>query len=162
MNQIGSTVIDIQNDKGEEQKTEIQLEAESFSVYGVVYTVDFRWEVNGKTYEFSIPGGGFVSLQHFVEALGIEVSDTEDTPDDKNDSPDDINDTSDDINNESDDKNEPESTENDADKTVGGAAYEESQAQGEGRETSGTNGNVKFERVPVGTYYMKEESAPND
>jgi len=67
----------------------VSFEAEGFSVYGVVYTVDFHYEVNGKTYEFSIPGGGFVSLEHLVEVLGIanpdsnagegsEVSDAED------------------------------------------------------------------------------------
>ena len=49
----------------------VEFTAESFSVYGVIYTVDFQWEVNGKTYEFSIPGGGFVSLQQLVEVLGI-------------------------------------------------------------------------------------------
>ena len=57
--------------------TEIQFEAESFSIYGVVYTVDFHYEVNGKTYDFSIPGGGFVTLQHLVEALGIADGDTQ-------------------------------------------------------------------------------------
>ena len=36
--------------------------------------VDFYWEVNGKTYEFSIPGGGFASLEHLVEALGIATT----------------------------------------------------------------------------------------
>ena len=51
--------------------TEISFEAESFSIYAVVYTVDFHWEVDGKEYEFSIPGGGFVSLEHLVEVLGI-------------------------------------------------------------------------------------------
>ena len=55
--------------------TEISFEAESFSIYGVVYTVDFHWEVNGKIYDFSIPGGGFVSLEHLVEMLGIGTSD---------------------------------------------------------------------------------------
>ena len=55
--------------------TEISFEAESFSIYGVVYTVDFHWEVDGKTYDFTIPGGGFVSFEHLVEALGLGVSD---------------------------------------------------------------------------------------
>ena len=55
--------------------TEISFEAESFSIYGVVYTVDFHWEVDGKVYDFSMPGGGFVSLEHLVEALGLGVSD---------------------------------------------------------------------------------------
>ena len=50
---------------------EISFEAESFSIYGLVYTVDFHWEVDGKTYNFSIPGGGFVSLTDLVEVLGI-------------------------------------------------------------------------------------------
>ena len=60
----------------------VSFSADSFSVYGVIYTVDFHWEVDGKTYEFSIPGGGFVSLEHLVEVLGIGVSDTNDNSDD--------------------------------------------------------------------------------
>ena len=55
--------------------TEIQFTTDSFSIYGVVYTVDFHWEINGKMYDFSIPGGGFVSLEHVVEVLGIASSD---------------------------------------------------------------------------------------
>ena len=51
----------------------VEFESGSFSVYGVIgsYTVDFYWEVDGKTYEFSIPGGGFVSLEQLVEMLSI-------------------------------------------------------------------------------------------
>ena len=45
--------------------------AETFSVYGVIYTVDYHWEVDGEAYDFSIPGGGFVSLQQLVEMLDI-------------------------------------------------------------------------------------------
>lgn len=59
------------------QAAEVRFEAESFSIYGVVYTVDFHWEVDGKKYDFSIPGGGFVSLGHIVEVLGISNPDTE-------------------------------------------------------------------------------------
>lgn len=51
------------------------FEAESFSVYGLVYTVDFHWEANGKTYDFSIPGGGFISFRSLVETLEIETDD---------------------------------------------------------------------------------------
>ena len=54
----------------------VEFTAEAFSVYGVVYTVDFHWEADGKTYEFSIPGGGFVSFYNLVEALGIDINDT--------------------------------------------------------------------------------------
>ena len=55
--------------------TDVSFETGSFSVYGVVYTVDFHYEVNGQTFEFSIPGGGFISLEHLIEVLGINVSD---------------------------------------------------------------------------------------
>lgn len=53
------------------QAEEILFETDSFSVYGVVYTVDFHWEVDGKEYAFSLPGGGFVSFTSLSEALGI-------------------------------------------------------------------------------------------
>ena len=47
------------------------FDAAGFSVYGIVFTVDFRYEVNGKVYEFSLPGGGFVSFTELVEMLGL-------------------------------------------------------------------------------------------
>ena len=53
----------------------VDFEADSFSIYAVVYTVDFHWEVDGKTFEFSIPGGGFISFEALMEILG--VADTE-------------------------------------------------------------------------------------
>ena len=69
--------------------TEISFEAESFSIYAVVYTVDFHWEVNGKTFDFSIPGGGFGSLEQLVEVLGINgaeiESESSDESEDQND-----------------------------------------------------------------------------
>ena len=54
-----------------ESEAAVSFRAESFSVWGVVYTVDFHYEVDGKVYEFSLPGGGFVSLTDLVEALGL-------------------------------------------------------------------------------------------
>ncbi len=50
---------------------DISFASDSFSVYGIVYTVDFTWEVDGKKYEFSLPGGGFVSLESLLEVLGV-------------------------------------------------------------------------------------------
>ena len=35
--------------------------------------VDFHWEVNGKMFDFSIPGGGFISFRDLVAILGIAV-----------------------------------------------------------------------------------------
>ena len=49
----------------------VEFEAESLSVCGVIHTVNFYRELDGKIYEFSMPGGGFVSLEHLVEVLGI-------------------------------------------------------------------------------------------
>ena len=48
---------------------------ESFSVFGIIYTVDFHWDVNGRKYDYTIPGGGFASLGQMAEALGIIYSD---------------------------------------------------------------------------------------
>ena len=42
-----------------------------FSVFGLIYTVDFEYSVDGKMYQFSLPGGGFVSLTDLIEVLGI-------------------------------------------------------------------------------------------
>lgn len=53
---------------------ETTFEAESFSVYAVVYTVDFSWEVNGKKYEFSLPGGGYLNFKKLLEVLDIVKS----------------------------------------------------------------------------------------
>lgn len=73
-----SETTDQNNDQASEDDTVVDtltFEAGTFSVYAVVYTVDFHYEVNGKTYEFSIPGGGFVSFYNLIEMLGIEVND---------------------------------------------------------------------------------------
>ncbi len=82
---------------GEQKETEtpdaagetpsVGFTADSFSVYVIVYTVDFHWEVDGKVYDFSIPGGGFVTLQQLVEVLGISNSDAYYEPAQSNDIP---------------------------------------------------------------------------
>ena len=50
---------------------EVIFEAESFSVYALVYTVDFEYSESGNTYQFSLPGGGYVSLTDIAEILGL-------------------------------------------------------------------------------------------
>ena len=55
----------------DEETQEVTLTTDGFSVYAIVYTVDFHWEVDGKTYDFSIPGGGYVSFEKLVEVLGV-------------------------------------------------------------------------------------------
>ena len=68
------TIDETKAEQKEDATIALSFEANGFSVYGVVYTVDFHWKVNGKTYDFSIPGGGFVSLEHIVEALCLETN----------------------------------------------------------------------------------------
>ncbi len=53
----------------------VSFSTEGFSVFSIVYTVDFEYSVNGKVYQFSLPGGGFVSFTDLVEVLGI-IDDT--------------------------------------------------------------------------------------
>ena len=66
--------------------TDVSFETGSFSVYGVLYTVDFEYSVNGKMYQFSLPGGGFVSFTDLVEVLGISGGTNSEENEDKNDS----------------------------------------------------------------------------
>lgn len=47
------------------------FESDKFSVFGVVYTVDFHSDVDGKKFEYSIPGGGYMSFEKLIEVLGI-------------------------------------------------------------------------------------------
>ncbi len=79
----------------ESAEDEVIFNTDSFSVYVIAYTVDFHWEVDGKTYDFSIPGGGFVSFEKLMEVLDVvkkseseekdgnsaEIQDAEDEPD---------------------------------------------------------------------------------
>ena len=51
--------------------------AESFSVYGVIYTVDFHWEVNGKIYKYSLSGGDSISVRRLIDILHITDQDAE-------------------------------------------------------------------------------------
>ena len=64
----------VEGEEVDKKRETIAFDAASFSVYALVYTVDFHYNAGGKSFEFSIPGGGFVSLAHLVEALGIAES----------------------------------------------------------------------------------------
>ena len=71
--EVNKSEVEMEKEDRDDTVKTVEFESDQFSVYGIVcsYTVDFHWEVNGKTFEFSIPGGGFISLEHLVEALGI-------------------------------------------------------------------------------------------
>ena len=52
---LDSESVEVNTDK-KDLLTDATFEADSFSVYAVVYTVDFRWEVDGNVYEYSLAG----------------------------------------------------------------------------------------------------------
>lgn len=49
----------------------LSIEVDQFSIYVIVYTVDFKYSVDGKTYEYSLPGGGYINLRDLVDTLGV-------------------------------------------------------------------------------------------
>ena len=57
-------------DTKEEEGT-VKFETEGFSVYGVFYTVDFFYEVDGKVFEYHMIGGGALSYRELLSALHI-------------------------------------------------------------------------------------------
>ena len=65
------TVGTVDSETGLEVVSGFEFNTDGFSEFVLQYTVDFHYEINGKRYEFSIPGGGFVSLEHLVEVLGL-------------------------------------------------------------------------------------------
>ncbi len=67
---------------GNEAADTLTFDADSFSIYAIVYTVDFHYEVDGEEFECSIPGGGFISFTELAEILGIlEYTDYDDAAD---------------------------------------------------------------------------------
>ena len=65
-------------DEGEPQRIDVRRDdeavtftASSFSVYGIVYTVDFHYGVDGETFTFTLPGGGAIGMRELAEALGL-------------------------------------------------------------------------------------------
>ena len=63
-----------------QEEDAVSFDAASFSVYGIVYTVDFHYGVDGETFTFTLPGGGAVGMRELAPALGL-VEDTEDAVD---------------------------------------------------------------------------------
>lgn len=58
----------------------VSFDADAFSVYALVYTVDFHYEVDGKTYQYTLTGGDALSLSQLVQALGIPTVVGDDQP----------------------------------------------------------------------------------
>ena len=55
----------------------VVFRADGFSVWGLVYTVDFHYTVNGQNFDYSLPGGDCASLRELFTALEIAADDPE-------------------------------------------------------------------------------------
>ena len=51
--------------------TAVTFDADSFSVYGILYTVDFEYEIDGQTYFYHLTGGSEMLLSELFGALCI-------------------------------------------------------------------------------------------
>ncbi|MBR2560950.1 MAG: hypothetical protein IKE31_02240, partial [Eubacterium sp.] len=49
----------------------VGFRTDSFSVYAIVYTVDFHYDVDGQTYDFSIRGGDTIGLKELLPILNV-------------------------------------------------------------------------------------------
>ena len=61
------------NDAIEEISKEntLSFESDSFSVYVLVYTVDFHYEVDGKSFDYSMDGGNAIALSELLDVLNV-------------------------------------------------------------------------------------------
>ena len=69
--------IEINTDK-KDNLTDATFETEGFSVFAIVYTVDFSYSVNGETFDYSIDGDSSVSLRSLLQSLNV-INDDKDT-----------------------------------------------------------------------------------
>ena len=71
--------VEVNTDKKDQLK-EASFEAESFSVYAVVYTVDFEYEdeATHEVYKYSMEGGSSITLKKLAVILGITTKDKAD------------------------------------------------------------------------------------
>ena len=63
------------SDQNAKSGSTVEFETDSFSVYAIVYTVDFHYEADGVAYEFSLKGGEYVSLKAVLSAVGVAQDD---------------------------------------------------------------------------------------
>ncbi len=63
-------VVEVNTDK-KDKLTDTTFKAESFSVYAVVYTVDFHFDLDGESFDYSLIGGGSIGMKELVNNFGI-------------------------------------------------------------------------------------------
>ena len=62
---------DVEADINKNGLKSLNFTADSFSVYVIVYTVDFEYDVDGKKYTYSMEGDGALSLHELIDILHI-------------------------------------------------------------------------------------------
>ena len=60
----------------EKNDVQIVFDTAGFSVFGVVYTVDFRYEIDGQEYTYSMDGGNSIKAEDLFVKLGIVADET--------------------------------------------------------------------------------------
>ena len=55
----------------EADNSEVVFDAEAFTIYAIVYTVDFEYEVNGQVYTSSMPGAQDIALDGILAELNV-------------------------------------------------------------------------------------------
>ncbi|MCR4951984.1 MAG: fibro-slime domain-containing protein [Solobacterium sp.] len=61
----------VEQSEEESAEDEVIFTTDTFSVYVIAYTVDFHYEVDGKTYDFSIAGGRMIRASDLFAMLGM-------------------------------------------------------------------------------------------
>ena len=77
---LDSKNVDVNTDS-KDHLTETTFEAEGFSVYAVIYTVDFSYSVDGESYEYSLEGDSSISLKELLKTLEVIKDDKNTEPD---------------------------------------------------------------------------------
>ena len=67
----GPEVMELKEQTAKGADEGLTFTTESFSIYGVIYTVDFHWELDGKKYAFSLKGGDSVGFNFLAEKLKL-------------------------------------------------------------------------------------------
>ena len=69
--QLSTSVVTTEEVENEAPQEAVAFEADAFSVYAIVYTVDFEYEKEGRLYRFSLDGGKSISLTELCEVLSL-------------------------------------------------------------------------------------------
>ena len=74
----GTELMELKEKTENSEDEGIQFVTDEFSVYSVVYTVDFSFNINGKQYDFSIEGGNAITFREAIELFEIiEIEDVD-------------------------------------------------------------------------------------